>query len=227
MWTKILNIVRCKYLQNLECLSFKLFALKCFMFLDYFCLLKLVCRLFFLNLISKWWISLRNDKILHVARKLSPLSIINDFLCGIFNMYQLWVRTRNSNRVKNMYIFRKYVKVIFKYSSLLFQNGITLFIYPLLFKPLLWPHLPPPPPTPHPQKWTKDLFKNNRICKNRTNYKTPFRVGVIYAWFLNNLTWFSTKIHWNTRLATSDAFHMFTQSIKFFKFYYRTDVWKT
>ena len=46
-----------------------------------------------------------------------------------------------------MYIFRKYVKVIFKYSSLLFQNGITLFIYPLLFKPLLLPHLPPP----HPQ----------------------------------------------------------------------------
>ena len=24
------------------------------------------------------------------------------------------------------------------------------------------------------------------------------------------------KLHWNTRLATSDVFHMFTQSIKFF-----------
>ena len=29
-------------------------------------------------------------------------------------------------------------------------------------------------------------------------------------------TEFSTKIHWNTRLAASDVFHMFTQSIKFF-----------
>ena len=27
-------------------------------------------------------------------------------------------------------------------------------------------------------------------------------------------TEFSTKIHWNTRLATSNVFHMFTQSIK-------------
>ena len=29
-------------------------------------------------------------------------------------------------------------------------------------------------------------------------------------------TEFSTKIHRNTRLAASDVFHMFTQSIKFF-----------
>ena len=29
-------------------------------------------------------------------------------------------------------------------------------------------------------------------------------------------TEFSTKIHWNTRLAASDVFHMFIQSIKFF-----------
>ena len=40
-------------------------------------------------------------------------------------------------------------------------------------------------------------------------------------------TEFSTKIHWNTKLAASDFFHMFTQSIKFFKFHYCTDVWKT
>ena len=34
----------------------------------------------------------------------------------------------------------------------------------------------------------------------------------------NNLcfTEFSANIHWNTRLAASDVFHMFTQSIKFF-----------
>ena len=44
------------------------------------------------------------------------------------------------------------------------------------------------------------------------------------------LTWknlcFTEKIHWNTRLVASDVFHMFTQSIKFFYFHYRTDVWK-
>ena len=40
---------------------------------------------------------------------------------------------------------------------------------------------------------------------------------------LTCFTEFSTKIHW---MAASDVFHMFTQSIKFFWFYYRTDVWK-
>ena len=48
---------------------------------------------------------------------------------------------------------------------------------------------------------------------------------------LTILTWknlcFTEKIHWNTVLAASDVFHIFTQSIKFFKFHYRTDVWKT
>ena len=34
--------------------------------------------------------------------------------------------------------------------------------------------------------------------------------------YLLCFTEFSTKIHWNTRLAASDVFHMFTQSIKFF-----------
>ena len=43
------------------------------------------------------------------------------------------------------------------------------------------------------------------------------------ATFLAILTWsnlcfteLSTKILWNTKLAASDIFHMFTQSIKFF-----------
>ena len=40
-------------------------------------------------------------------------------------------------------------------------------------------------------------------------------------------TEFSTKIHWNTRLAASNVFHMFKQSIKFFWFHYCTNVWKT
>ena len=38
----------------------------------------------------------------------------------------------------------------------------------------------------------------------------------ILAWKNLCFTEFSTKIHWNTRLAAADVFHMFTQSIKFF-----------
>ena len=45
--------------------------------------------------------------------------------------------------------------------------------------------------------------------------------GTVYPVTLIILTWknlrfteFSTKIHWNARLAASDIFHMFTQSIK-------------
>ena len=37
-------------------------------------------------------------------------------------------------------------------------------------------------------------------------------------------TEFSTKIHWSASLAASDVFYMFTQSMKFFWFHYRTDV---
>ena len=44
---------------------------------------------------------------------------------------------------------------------------------------------PPPPSTPHQQKLAIDpLFKDDRIRKHRTNYKTPFRVGAINVWFL-------------------------------------------
>ena len=56
---------------------------------------------------------------------------------------------------------------------------------------------PPPPPlppaqTPDLQKWTTDLlFKNNRICKHRTNYKTSFHVDVINVWFLK---WFQVNL---------------------------------
>ena len=49
----------------------------------------------------------------------------------------------------------------------------------------------------------------------------------ILTWKNLCFTEFSTKIHWNTRLAASDVFLMFTQSIKFFQFHYRRDVWKT
>ena len=43
-----------------------------------------------------------------------------------------------------------------------------------------------------------------------------FLALMILTWKNLFLTEFSTKIHWNTRLAASDTFHMFTQSIKFF-----------
>ena len=61
----------------------------------------------------------------------------------------------------------------------------------------------------------------------------PLNFGISSFGNLTILTWkdlcfteFSTKVHWNTRLAASDVCHMFTQSIKFFWFDYRTDVWK-
>ena len=38
------------------------------------------------------------------------------------------------------------------------------------------------------------------------------------------LCWIQYKIHWNTRLAASDVFYIFTESIKFFSFHYGTDV---
>ena len=45
-----------------------------------------------------------------------------------------------------------------------------------------------PTPTPYSQKLTKDiLFKNNRICKQATNFKTSsptFGVDVINVWSL-------------------------------------------
>ena len=54
-----------------------------------------------------------------------------------------------------------------------------------------------------------------------TSFKIVFDASLIYAingTHMENFcfTEFSTKIHWNTRLAASDVFHMFTQSIKFF-----------
>ena len=47
---------------------------------------------------------------------------------------------------------------------------------------------PPPPSYPHPQKWIIDLlFKNNRICKHTTSFKTsppPLPADVINVWTL-------------------------------------------
>ena len=43
----------------------------------------------------------------------------------------------------------------------------------------------PSPSTPHQQKLAIDpLFKDDRIRKHRTDYKTPFCVGAINVWFL-------------------------------------------
>ena len=51
-----------------------------------------------------------------------------------------------------------------------------------------WPIFWPPYPH-HPQKWTEDLlFKDNRIRKHVTNFKTPpgpFCVDVINVWSLH------------------------------------------
>ena len=41
------------------------------------------------------------------------------------------------------------------------------------------------------------------------------------------LYWIQHKNSLTTKLAASDVFHMFTQSIKFIEFYYLTNVWKT
>ena len=35
---------------------------------------------------------------------------------------------------------------------------------------------------------------------------------------------FTEKIHLNIKLAASEVFHMFTQSMKFFEFHYCTDI---
>ena len=59
--------------------------------------------------------------------------------------------------------------------------------------------------------------------ENGFNFKRKLNL-TIFTW--KNLC-FTEKIHWNTRLTAFDVSHMFTQSIKFFKFHYRTDVWKT
>ena len=54
---------------------------------------------------------------------------------------------------------------------------------------------------------------------------------LVISFTLTILTWknlsFTEKMHWNRRLAASDVFYMFTRSIKFFQFHYRTDVSKT
>ena len=51
-----------------------------------------------------------------------------------------------------------------------------------------------------------------------TDDNTPHTYDSDFYTVLTVLTWktlcFTEKIHWNTRLAGSDVFHMFTQSIK-------------
>ena len=67
----------------------------------------------------------------------------------------------------------------------------------------------------------KSLFSSFKNYDRLLNFSELSR-----AYKLTTLTWknlcfteFSTKIHWNTVLAASDVFHMFTQSIKFFLFH--------
>ena len=73
--------------------------------------------------------------------------------------------------------------------------------------------------------WTRRL----RLTTQLYHTKLPCQKPMLTILTGKNLcfTKFNTKTHWNTRLAPSDVFHMFTKSIKFFWFHYRTDVWKT
>ena len=54
--------------------------------------------------------------------------------------------------------------------------------------------------------------------REKINHLTLDLLNKCHTYLTKNLcfTEFSTKIHWNTKLAASDVFHMFTQSIKFF-----------
>ena len=66
-------------------------------------------------------------------------------------------------------------------------------------------HPPPPLVHPHPQKWTIDLlFKNNRICKHVTNFKTsppPLLTDVINVWTL--LASIFKNCEWRDRILQS------------------------
>ena len=72
--------------------------------------------------------------------------------------------------------------------------------------------------------WYKRLLPLPKIMQNNIKldkFKAFFFSKYYYSDLLINDTHreklvFSTKIHGNTRLAASEVFHMFTQSIKFF-----------
>ena len=80
---------------------------------------------------------------------------------------------------------RKSWKICFNWrenAGILNYDCVNTLIYDVDKK---WQILSPPPL--HPQKWTKDLlFKNNRIHKPVTNFKTPvpplLSVGVLKVW---------------------------------------------
>ena len=69
-----------------------------------------------------------------------------------------------------------------------------------------------------------------KISKSTFLHRTPLMAASSSLYFLEKtillmndthreklvLIEFNTKIHWNSRLAASEVFHMFTQSIKFF-----------
>ena len=68
------------------------------------------------------------------------------------------------------------------------------------------------------ENWSKTEKDRKNIEKENNTDESDFSENeipdlTILKWKNLRSTW---KIHWNTRLAVSDVFHMFTQSIKLF-----------
>ena len=71
-----------------------------------------------------------------------------------------------------------------------------------------------------PKRFVKGLKEKTTYLKQHVCQRNL----TILTWKNLRFTEFSTKINRNTRLAVSDVFHKFTQSIKLLRFCYRTDV---
>ena len=65
-----------------------------------------------------------------------------------------------------------------------------------------------------------NISKRCLSCLHEKRYIATYNDQKELLTILTGKNWcftnFSAKIHWNTRLAASDVYHMFTQSIKFF-----------
>ena len=64
--------------------------------------------------------------------------------------------------------------------------------------------------------YISETYLNSIITEGDDSLQIPGYDLMIHTRKNLYFTELSTKIHWNTRLAASDVFHMFTQSINFF-----------
>ena len=89
-----------------------------------------------------------------------------------------------------------------------------------LWRPQKMTNFLTPIPIPHLQNWTIDmLFKNNRICKHVTNFKTswpPFCVDIINVWSLIENNFLNGKLR--ERLETSKVKSFISFCYMFFWF---------